>query len=251
MQSKRALGVSALTALAAGPAALLWPSSAAAYLPAATVVLERVADRRHDVGFSTVVAEGYTETGAGPVPVWMALRAGRALRLEIRKPGGTEVELLVGRDLYRIVPGGVPSPERRRADPFFELLGDVRRDPRGQRGLALLARMGIDPEVVTLTRFDGRPVFVIGARPGELDRPQLWIDKEYLAPARWLLPNAEGTLEDFRLTGYAVPTAGPWFPERMEHWRGEQLLRRVTFTRAKLNVRVEPRLFSPAPRGSR
>ncbi|MEL6186963.1 MAG: hypothetical protein AAFU79_20245 [Myxococcota bacterium] len=241
-------GKLALAALVAGPMAFLWPSNASAYLPHSTVVLERVASRRADLAFRTVVSDGYLDTDAGPVPIWMALRAGRALRIEVRKPEGTEVELRVGRDLYRITPGATSNPERLRADPFLELLGDVRKDPGGRRGLALLARMGIDPEVLTLARFDGRPVFVIGAAPGELDRPQLWIDKQYLVPSRWLLPDGTGRLEDVRLTGYHVPTAGPWFPERMERWRGEQLLQRVTFTRAKLNARVEPRLFSPAPR---
>lgn len=234
---------------------LLWSFPALAYLEPASVIMETIAEQRRDLAFRTVVLEGYTPVERGTVPVWLGVRANRAQRLEIRDPQRTQVELLSARrDLFRFDSGAAPSapPDRLRAAPFFELLGDSRADPGGQRGQALLARMGVDTEVVSLDRFDGRPVYVLGAGPGDLGRPQLWIDKESYVPVRWLVPNrAAGGLDDVRLLGYRFPTTGPWWPERMEVWRGQSRTRALFFTRARMNVRIDPALFEPPGAGPR
>lgn len=239
--SVSALAAAAL-ALRAGPAA--------AYLEPASILLERLAQRRADLGFRTLVAEGYRPDTRPPIPVWTGILANRAIRTEHRAPEATQVVLDRGRERYLFTRGApVPPPLRLRAEPFLELLGSTQEDPGGQRGLALLARMKVDPRVVSLTRHDGRPAYVIGAAPGQLDVPQLWIDKDDLVPVRWLM-DVGGVFEDVRLYGYSMPTAGPWFPERVERWRGEKLESRVIYTDTKLNVPVDEQRFAPPSPGS-
>lgn len=255
MQGKGCVGVISvivtMTAMTTSPA---W-----AYLEPASVILETVAERRHALAFRSVTLDGYdplsTDGGPTMTPVWMAIRSGQGQRTEYRDPAGTRIELLSARrDLYRFARGVAPStpPERVRAAPLLELLGDARADPGGRRGLALLARMGIDAEVVTLDRFNGRPVYIIGAGPGDLGPPQLWIDKEAYVPVRWLMPNRSlGGIDDVRLSGFQYPTTGPWWPERMEVWRGDKRARALVFTRARMNTPVDAALFEPPVAGAR
>jgi hypothetical protein len=245
---RRASSVSAAAALAGALGA--WPAPARAYILPAPDILEKVAERRAELSASTLVAQGYVPGTDPVVKVSTAIRPGRGLRTELRGPDGVTVELLLGRDRWRYARGAPPGrPERVPAAPLLALLGTSRRDPGGQRGRALLARMRVDPEVVSLARFDGRPVYVIGAGPGELDRPQLWIDKRYLVPVRWLVEARRGTLEDVRLYGYGQPTTGPWFPERIETWRGGERARVIVYTDAKINAPLERGTFAPPGAG--
>ena len=231
-----------LNALWVVPAALFSTSSAFAYLDPAEVILETVAARRARIGFTTIVAEGITNNSAF---VWTVLKANQGYRTELRLPESTAVELSLGADRYDFVRGGsAPQPQRLNVDPFFELLGTTAADPGGERGRTLLARMRINSHIVALDRHDGRPVYIIGARPGQLDRPQLWIDKGKYVPVRWIVLEGQDLVET-RLYGYHQPTTGPWFPERVEHWTGDLRQRVVTYHRAQLNVAVERELFVP------
>lgn len=243
-------GLAALV-LSAGPAR--------AYIDPADVILERAAARRARLGFSTVVLEGRlveaapssghpalalgpSPDGEGPVAVWTALAADQAIRTEVRHPDRTEVTLLRGRDRFDFVVGrGASVPERRAAAPFLELLGSREPDPRGRRGLALLARMGIDATVVRLALHAGRPTYVIGAEPSDIGTPQLRVDKELLTPVLWR--DAEG--REVRLSGYHLPTTGPWFPERVERLVGGRTERVVIYERARLNVPIVEGTFAP------
>lgn len=225
--------------------------SARAYLDPATTILAEVASRRAELGFSTLVAEGKlpsSSNGEAGTTFWTAIDANRALRTEFRRPSGTAVELTVGRQRYRFAPGGsASSPESLRAAPLLELLGSTKEDPGGQRGLALLARMGVDSSVVSLARHEGMPAYVLGAAPGQLDRPQLWIDKELLVPVRWMVSGKDG-LEDHRLYGFRMPTTGPWFPERIEIWRDGQLVSSQSYDRVRFNLPVGREPFTPPSR---
>ena len=223
-------------------------STAHGYLESAEGILAAVAARRAQLSFTTLVAEGYApghESASDPVEVWTALVANRALRTERRGAEQTEVLLIRGPQRFTFTQGAsAASAERVRADPVFELLGTTQPDPGGQRGRSLLERMGIDVQVVSLNRFEGRPAYVVGARPGQMDRAQLWIDKELEVPVRWLMDEG-GQLVEVRLTGYHLPTTGPWFPERIEIRSGREIRDVVVYQRVRLNPPVDKRLFGP------
>lgn len=226
-------------------AGLMAAPRAWAYLPSSVYILEDVAKKRAYLDLSTAVLDGYRVVDEQLIPVWTVLKTNQAMRIETRRTDSTEIELRQGRNIFRFVRGEPAAPPQRvRADPFMELLGSTEKDPGGQKGRALLARMKVNADVVSLTRHDGRPVWIIGAQPGQTDRPQLWIDKESFVPVRWIMAG-EGGKRDVRLYGFSMPTTGPWFPERIEIWREDDKVDVYIYTDARLNVPLARHLFNP------
>lgn len=229
--------------LSAAALVLLGPRSGFAYLEPSDVILENVAAVRAKAAFKNLVAEGYLPSDM-QTKVWTAVLANRAIRTERRRPDGTEVDLLAGKERYVFTRGGpVPPPSPVYVSPMLELLGSTREDPGGRRSRALLAKMRIDSEVVSIALYEGRPTYIIGALPRDLGRPQLWVDQERYVPVRWITRRG-GAFEDVRLSGYHQATTGPWFPETIEVWLGDQLESRVVYTNARLNASLDPRLFA-------
>lgn len=213
-------------------------TSALAYIDPASVILERAASRRAQLGFGTVVAHGISDRG--DARVWLGLRGGKVARIELQSSAGTQVELTRGRARFQFQEPGAPgSPGRLAADPLLELLGHTAADPGGRRGIDLLSRMGVDPQKVRLDLHDGHPAYVIGADPGDARSPQLWIDKRLLVPVRWV--TAE---ESAQLFGYHLPTTGPWFPERIERTRGGRPMPILILRTVEFDPRVDERRFA-------
>jgi hypothetical protein len=212
----------------------------------ADAILANVGARRARIGFSTIVAEGTVEMGEQRFPVWEAIKAGKARRVEYRKPEGTEVELTTEGKRWRFATGKpAGQPERISSDLFLTFLARLDGDPGGRNGILFLKRHQIDSEVVNLGRMDRRIAYVIGAHAWELDKPQLWIDKEYLVPTRWIRKAEDGAMEDVRLTGWGSGSTDEWYPRRIEVWRNGQLVEATTYDRARLNESVESSLFEP------
>ena len=81
--------------------------------------------------------------------------------------------------------------------------GDI--DAQTTHLFGVLKAYGIDTSVVALSRsFDQRPVYVIGARARDLEKPQLWMDKSTLLPVRVMI-TVEGKRYDMRYLEYGSP----------------------------------------------
>jgi hypothetical protein len=87
---------------------------------------------------------------------------------------------------------------------------------------AALVQAGLPPQLAptSLSRLYDRVAVVLGASARQLDRPQLWLDKESNAPTR-LLARVGERLDDLRLLQYGSPAAADWFPRDLELWRGD------------------------------
>ncbi|MGB8426051.1 MAG: hypothetical protein WCD88_09730, partial [Desulfobacterales bacterium] len=109
--------------------------------------------------------------------------------------------------------------------------------------------LGVAAEVSSLGRFQGRVGYVLGAQYPDETVPQLWLDKESFRPMRWLLKPAaaanpgqalEVRYEDWR------KTASIWYPEKIEFYQGDRLLRRMQVQRTRVNPELADRLFDVA-----
>lgn len=240
---RKSLPAWALT-LAAG---MTVPAIALAYILPADAILASVAARRARIDFSTLVAEGTLQNGDGArVPVWEAIRAGKAHRVEHRGEERTEVILTVDKKRWRFTLGQPPGPpERVTADLIMTFLGTPARDPGGRRGILFLKRHKIDEDVVSLDRLGGQIAYVIGAKPWEGEKPQLWIDKEFLLPIRLITEGKDGSTLDVRLLGYGSGATGEWYPRRIQTYRNGELIETVTYDSAELNTNLDDGLFEP------
>ena len=65
--------------------------------------------------------------------------------------------------------------------------------------------------------FEGRPTYVVGAKQGDLQTFQFWIDKERLYFVRMLRPSEKqaGAVQDVRFDDYKQVEGGGWLAEHV------------------------------------
>lgn len=228
-------------------AACLYASPAAAYILPADAILADMAERRAQLGFTTLIAEGYRGTAEDPNQhaVWWALKPGKGQRLEITNDAGKLVIVTAGRKRWTFREGEAPGkPQRVRADLMIDFLADTSGDKGSKRGLAFLDALKISDEQVHLGRLGDHIAYVIGGRAKETDKPQLWVDKNLLTPIRLITidPSTKARSET-RMVGFGSPLTGEWFPRRVEVWRDGAMIERTTIVRVRVNEPLADALF--------
>jgi hypothetical protein len=89
---------------------------------------------------------------------------------------------------------------------------------------------GVDVDVSSLGRFQGQPVYVVGAQYPDETVPQLWLTKDTFRPLRWIIigktaEDHEDTLEVRYLDW--LPLNKRWYPMRIEFYRDDILVREI------------------------
>jgi len=94
--------------------------------------------------------------------------------------------------------------------PLMVLGFDVYFDPV-ERTIARLERLKIDLGAVHEDTWEGRPVYVVGAKPGDLRTRQFWVDRERLVFVRLLEPGQRDSTRtnDIRFNKYQ-PAGNAW-----------------------------------------
>jgi len=109
-----------------------------------------------------------------------------------------------------------------------------------------LSQLGVAAEVSSVGRFQGRVGYILGAQYPDETVPQLWLDKETFRPMRWLLkPAAAGNPSEALEVRYFDwrKLSSIWYPERIEFYQGDRLLRRMQVQRTRVNPELSNRLF--------
>lgn len=250
--------------LVAAGLALALAAPAAAYLPPATAILRRAAQRRDELHLTALEARGTLAfSGEG------ARRAAAALGVPVPAAGELAVPAVVtlkvpGRCRLELAPERAPAADRPAvslragraqghrgleavpaARALVEGLCTLLGEPAGaeaERALAhALATRGVALSDVALGRLGGRVAWVLGGRPQE-PRPQAWIDKQSLQPLR-LVAALGGPTRDVRLLDFGAPVGGDAFPRAVEVWSGPELEARFTLEKLWQNPRLPDALF--------
>lgn len=234
-------GAASVIALAAG----IMAGPALAYILPADAVLSGSVSRRSGLGIKTIVFEGHHTVGGKRAPLWGAIDAGRAVRMQVERDGRTQVDLLVKDRRYTFQVGGAPSPATRAKDDLLlSLVLPRAKDSGAKRALAFLKKLGIDPEQVSMGRFDGRTAYVIGAKPWEANKPQLWLDKDLRVPLRLVYLDG-ATVRERRLTGYGTEVVDQFLPRVIETLDNGKVVERIEITRIDVNAAVDRDLLVP------
>lgn len=222
-------------------------SIAFAYILPADAILSSVAKRRGKIALESIVVEGTLEVGPNaPHAVWEALVPGKAHRVEHKLADKTIVTTTIGARRWTHALGErAPRPEIVTDDLWMTFIGAPESDAGGKRGLAFCERLKIDTSVVSLSRLDKRVAFVIGAKPWETNKPQLWIDKKLRVPVRLIRVDASGNVIDQQLHGFGSPVTGEWYPRHYEVYENGTLKERITYDQVEINEPVEPALLAP------
>lgn len=248
---------------AAAALALAVALPAAAYLPPASAILRRAAQRREELHVAALEARGTfalsgesaqqvaaalgapAPAGELTLPAVLTLKAPGRCRLElaperVAASDRPAVSLRAGRVLGHRGLEAVPAA-RALVEGVCALLGE-RTGPEAERALAQgLAARGVALSEVALGRVGGRVAWVLGGRPRE-GRPQAWIDKQSFQPIRLVAPLG-GPTRDVRLLDFGAPVGGDAFPRAVEVWSGGALEARFTLEKLWLNPRLPDAVF--------
>jgi len=170
------------------------------------------------------------------------------LRVDRQAEGERDVLLVLGDRVWMRRPDGrtYEAPPRNAGPAAPAQL------PGWQRSAAeLLAEwkvLGVNVDVSHPVMLAGRRVTVIGAGPGERDRPAVWLDPEYgvvRIVTRERLPQGERLLDRTLSEHRAI--AGPLYLPHREEWFLDGRLRRlVTVRSVTVNAALPDTLFDPA-----
>ncbi|MCB9648497.1 MAG: hypothetical protein H6730_18140 [Deltaproteobacteria bacterium] len=240
MTGKKGWAAASVTAIALATA-----SPGLAYILPTDAILSKVGAHRSELSIDTVVVQGTRTRGDQTSKVWWAFKTGKGHRLQVQDASGTAVTLTVGDRRWSFTLGGAAgSPSRIKSDLFQDLLFPKSADPGGKRGETFLGKNGIDGSEVSLSRQDGHIAYVIGAKPWETSKPQLWIDKELRVPLRLITVNGN-VVEELRLLGYGSELVDQWFPRRIERWENGALVEVTEISAIEVNAALDKDLLAP------
>ena len=189
---------------------------------------------------------GRLKTSTGEQRVY--LKPPRHLRVDREAEGEREVLLVLGDRVWmRRADGRTYEAPPRNAGPVAPShLPGLQRS-----AAALLAEwtaLGVDVDVSHPVVVGGRRLTVIGAGPGERDRPAVWLDPEYgvvRMVTRERLPRGERLL-DRTLSEHRAIAESLYLPHR-EEWFLDGRLRRLVIVRSvTVNAALPDALFDPA-----
>ncbi len=255
MKRARLLGAALLSAVAAG---------AFAYIPPATGILGRHAKYRDNLHIHSLlvrgaytffgeeakrVAESMKAVNAGgetTLPAEIAIKMPGRCAITLSAPSGIASEAAVtsnAQGKLKAVGPKLAVLERHAALACPLLFQKTSQAGDADQMLAqFLQTLGVDTSVVSLVRFSGAVAYAIGAKPRDLAKPQLWLNKETLYPMR-LLAKVDAAAVDVRLLDYSSPASGEWHPRQVEIHEGGTLAGRFVAEKVDVNVKIADAIF--------
>jgi hypothetical protein len=228
---------------------------AAAFRPSARWLLDQAAQRQLSRGVRTLrVSQESVLFGLPSAPkgfiteerTWFL--SPDSMRNEVELPEGTRIHLMTAKKRKVHEPGNATKASSTQPDLIRHFLaagGSLERGDLARRLESDLKSMRVNLDVVSYGRFDGRVAYVIGAKPWESDKPQVWLDKDSLLLLRIMMPAGQSgtSSRELRLLGYGSPEGGSWFPKVIEDWEGGALRQRSVTRAVDKNEELERALF--------
>jgi hypothetical protein len=195
----------------------LLAAPAIAYRPPASAVIDLMVAKQFERGVKTLnIAVETTEAGATIVE-----------RVVMTAPATVTITTAEGR-----------RTEKPKPDLFLDavLAGPPFNAAQAEQRLSKdLEVLGIDVDVVSYTRVDGRVAYLIGAKSWETDKPSVAIDKESLVVLR-VRTTVKGDKLESRYLGWGSSVGGNWYPLTIESYKNGALIRRTVTQSVERNV---------------
>ena len=175
--------------------------------------------------------------------VWREwLQAPGRLRIEFQPPDSGNGMLFAADSQFVFTKDSI-TMSRPFIHPLLVIGFDVYAQPV-ERTLAALTRRRFDLSVLSEATWEGRPVWVVGAKTGDLHTRQFWVDKERLVFVRMLGPAGQDTTRtsDTRFNKYA-PLAGGWVSPEVEFLVDGQRLFLEEYSALQANVALPDALW--------
>jgi outer membrane lipoprotein-sorting protein len=188
------------------------------------------------------VQESVLAAEALAVQETLSYRFPGAFRSEFTSAAGEHIRVFNNGRSVRIVDRHIVSDTESDLDHYKDIWLYNTRESLKTR----LTELGVAVEVSSLGRFQGRIAYVLGAQYPDETLPQVWLDKETFRPIRWLLKPASaanpGAALEVRYADWRKASS-IWYPERIEFYQGDRLLRRMQVQQTRVNPEFSAALF--------
>lgn len=175
-----------------------------------------------------------------------AMLPGR-LRINIQRASGNLSAIYSGDSVFIV--RGDSTVSRAAARNILLIMGfDVYGQPADQT-VAELHGEHYPTTSVREDTWEGRPVYVIGAPPGDTRSAQIWVDKERLLYVRSIQPDRDTTkTSEYRFDNYVQVPHG-WLSEKVLAFVDGKLIQQEEYSDVRTDAPVDPKVFvPPAPK---
>jgi hypothetical protein len=128
-------------------------------------------------------------------------------------------------------------------NPLAVLLADVYLQPVA-RSARVLDSLGVDLGPIRRGEWNGAPVWIVGAPPGDSTSPQFWVDADRLLTVRDIQPLGPRLL-DARIDGWKRLADG-WVETHLDLYLDGKLFQTEDYSNIRSPDRLDPTLFDPA-----
>lgn len=184
--------------------------------------------------------------GTPVVETWYeALNAPGKLRIDIEPLDKNNGILFVDGTLHSIRDGKVA-----RSQPFLHpllVLGfDVYKQP-AEKTIGQLKELKIDLSVLHEDTWQGKPVYVVGAKQGDLRSPQFWVDKKNLLFMRLIQPTGQNnqSIQETQFNKYFKVKGGGWVSPEVIFIVDGKTTTTEEYTDVQANIPLDANLFDP------
>jgi outer membrane lipoprotein-sorting protein len=183
--------------------------------------------------------------GTSKVEIWYeAMSVPGSLRIDFAPTSAGNGILFTGGKLFVFKNGKLDST-RAFEHPLLILGFDIYRAPASEV-TAKLQALKFDLSQFREDTWQGRPVYVVGAKAGDLHSPQFWIDQENLYFVRMLRPaGKDGTQTQETQFNKYQKLGGGWIAPEVIFTVDGKVVTTEKYSEIRADVELDPKLFDP------
>jgi outer membrane lipoprotein-sorting protein len=182
--------------------------------------------------------------GNKKVEIWYeALSVPGSLRIDFTPTRDGSGILFTNGQIYSFKNGKVEN-NRAFVHPLMILGFDMYRLPQADV-LEKLKGLKFDLTIFREDTWQGRPVYVVGAKAGDLHSPQFWIDQKNLYFVRMLRPGRDSTqTQETQFNKYQM-LGGGWMSPEVVFLVDSKIVTIEEYSEMKANMTLDTKLFDP------
>ena len=183
--------------------------------------------------------------GTSKVETWYeAMSVPGSLRIDFTPTSEGNGILFTGGKIY-VFKNGKVDTERAFEHPLLILGFDIYRAPATEV-IAKLQALKFDLSQFREDTWQGRPVYVVGAKAGDLLSPQFWIDQRNLYFVRMLRPGGKdgSQTQETQFNKYQK-LGGGWIAPEVIFMVDGKVVTTEKYSDMRADVKLDPKLFDP------
>lgn len=187
----------------------------------------------------------YAADGKESAEIWHeSLACPGQLRIDIEPVADGKSIIFANDTVYRLDHGKLAG-SRPLIHPLLVLGFDIYCQPP-ETTIDRLEKLKVDLSIIRETTYNGTPVYVVGAKDGDLKSPQFWIEKKRLIFVRMLRPEGkDGAQTSDVVFDKYVKAGGGWVAAEVLFSVDGKLETREEYTEIKTGMPLSPTLFTP------